>query len=251
MNTMAEQFKTAPHQVFDRLVDGELPDQQRRDLLALLDDEPGAWRSCALAFLEAQSWRDDLRAIGQELLAPPKPHHRVAAKPNSKWQLPSLSAGIGPLPLAACVLLSLAMGWQLAVQFGASRPSINTADLPHTESQDPTAGQHTPSLAASPKTPGELAADEEGLRTVQLNIADPHQGVSEAIELPVVEAEEFNAQWLAEQPSAVPPQLLEKLEQLGHRVTQNSQLWPIRLHDGRELLVPVEQLEVQFAKSYQ
>ena len=40
---------------FDLLADGELSEAQRRELLAGLDDEPGGWRQCATAFLEAQA----------------------------------------------------------------------------------------------------------------------------------------------------------------------------------------------------
>ena len=40
--------------LFDRLVDGELSSTERRQLIASLDDRPGGWRRCALAFVEAQ-----------------------------------------------------------------------------------------------------------------------------------------------------------------------------------------------------
>src|SRR5437588_9921152 len=43
--------------LLDQLVDGELPDTARRALLLRLEGEPDGWRRCALAFLEAQSWR--------------------------------------------------------------------------------------------------------------------------------------------------------------------------------------------------
>ena len=45
---------------FDRLVDEELSEEERRELLGQLDDEPGGWRRCAIAFLEAQCWRQAL-----------------------------------------------------------------------------------------------------------------------------------------------------------------------------------------------
>ena len=45
---------------FDRLVDDELSEEERRELLGRLDDEPSGWRRCALAFLEAQCWRQAL-----------------------------------------------------------------------------------------------------------------------------------------------------------------------------------------------
>ncbi len=48
---------------FDRLVDDELSEEERRQLLGRLDDEPGGWRRCALAFLEAQCWRQALGGL--------------------------------------------------------------------------------------------------------------------------------------------------------------------------------------------
>src|SRR5438477_7928584 len=44
----------------DRLVDGEVAEPQRRALLSRLEQSPGGWRRCALAFLEAQAWREAL-----------------------------------------------------------------------------------------------------------------------------------------------------------------------------------------------
>src|SRR5260370_29148905 len=43
-----------------RVVDGELPEGERRELLVRLEKVPDGWRRCALAFLEAQIWRQAL-----------------------------------------------------------------------------------------------------------------------------------------------------------------------------------------------
>src|SRR5262245_44335403 len=50
------------HPLLDRLVDGELDGEERRKLLARLDATPDGWKRCALAFLEAQAWREVLKA---------------------------------------------------------------------------------------------------------------------------------------------------------------------------------------------
>src|ERR1017187_5596583 len=52
-----------PERQFDLLVDGELSETDRRDLLLELEHEPDGWRRCALAFLEAQCWKAELRQI--------------------------------------------------------------------------------------------------------------------------------------------------------------------------------------------
>ena len=66
--TILDEFRRDEQRVLDRLVDGELGADERRALLASLDDEPGAWRRCALACLEAQSWRWQLSRLAAEPL---------------------------------------------------------------------------------------------------------------------------------------------------------------------------------------
>lgn len=46
--------------LLELLVDGELDDPTRRDLLLKLDRIPGAWRCCAVAFLESQCLKESL-----------------------------------------------------------------------------------------------------------------------------------------------------------------------------------------------
>src|SRR5262245_23445628 len=47
----------------DRLVDGEVAEPERRTLLSRLERMPDGWRRCALAFLEAQAWREALDPV--------------------------------------------------------------------------------------------------------------------------------------------------------------------------------------------
>src|SRR5262245_63838523 len=51
----------------ERLVDGEMSPEEYRALLASLDEEPGLWRQCALAFLEAQALRQELGTVHRGL----------------------------------------------------------------------------------------------------------------------------------------------------------------------------------------
>ena len=91
--------------VFDRLADGELSAVERERLLASLDDRSDGWRRCALAFLEAQSWRLQM----QQLVAAPTEQpsvelasavRDVAARKSIFW--PALAAGL---------LLAFSAGW--------------------------------------------------------------------------------------------------------------------------------------------
>ncbi len=47
----------------DRLADGELPLDEQRQLLTMLENQPDGWRRCALAFVESQALRGEMRHL--------------------------------------------------------------------------------------------------------------------------------------------------------------------------------------------
>jgi len=53
--------------------------------------------------------------------------------------------------------------------------------------------------------------------------------------------------------NSVPPQVIEALRRMGHRVDQQSGIMPVRLKDGRRVNVPYDQVDVQYrgASSFQ
>lgn len=51
--------------LIDELVSGQLTGERYRATLRALDAEPAKWRDCALAFLEEQALRNDLRILAQ------------------------------------------------------------------------------------------------------------------------------------------------------------------------------------------
>src|SRR6476469_1975000 len=113
--------------VFDRLVDGELTPSERRQVLETLDKRPEGWRRCALAFLEAQSWREELGQVARGSLAETKelksPASSVArgAKPN--WM-----AGAKWFAIAAGLLIAFELGWmhrERAFQSAGRAPEVS------------------------------------------------------------------------------------------------------------------------------
>ena len=67
---ITERHRPTQAALLDRLVDGELDEAARAALLRELDGEPGGWKRCALAFLEAQAWRQAISADAETLPAP-------------------------------------------------------------------------------------------------------------------------------------------------------------------------------------
>ncbi len=109
MNTNSDKTP-ADDELLDRLVDGQLSERQRHDLLAGLDDEPGGWRRCALAFLEAQCWKQAFGAITRDISPSVEPAG-ATPPPRSVWpgRLSTVAA------MAASFVLAMVIG--LAVQF--------------------------------------------------------------------------------------------------------------------------------------
>ena len=67
------------------------------------------------------------------------------------------------------------------------------------------------------------------------------------LELPVVMAASVDPHWLDERKSAVPREALEAWRKAGHVVTQSEEIWRIDFEDGRQVLLPVEQVEIDYA----
>jgi hypothetical protein len=105
-------------------------------------------------------------------------------------------------------------------------------------------GPRSDQVAAGPA--GSLLDDdaEQPLDNVRL-VWDGPPGETQSIELPVVEGKSLDEEWLRSQPSAFPAAMLQALEKLGHRVEQRRELVPLDMQDGRRLVVPVDQVEVQ------
>jgi hypothetical protein len=104
----------------ERLVDGELPELERGDLLRRLGTEPDGWRRCALAFLEAQCWREVFQplAAGEVRLA--------CSEKTSSWRQ-RRPAALGFLGMAAALVLVFGLGWAARGNSGASPGAVLTA----------------------------------------------------------------------------------------------------------------------------
>ncbi len=242
---------------FDRLVDGELNEQQRRELLARLDGEPGGWRRCALAFLESQCWRQTFGAVAQEgLLAEARPKARGAARSSrSRWL-----GGVGTvLATAASFFLAFWVGSMVKqARFGGpATPAGAIGELASTAQPRPTPVlTNQPRLSNPPifrQPPGSLAGVSPQGRSApgpwrMVTVSRPagagRPGTS--FSLPAVERDNIDQQWLRSFPPAVPDDVLQAFNRTGHEVEQHRELVPVPMKDGRRLVVPVDQVDVHY-----
>jgi anti-sigma factor RsiW len=244
----------------DRLVDGELSETQRRELLERLDHEPEGWRRCALAFLEAQSWRrelddmlgdvlhgaaDEARAVrpvdapSSTTSAPPRRSRWLSGKPGTA------------LAMAASFLVALTLGWTLqeSMQGDAGGPAVppagQLAQGGAATAADALPGAAENGAAPSPApAPGGSAPGSTPWETVTL-VSDGDE--ARPIEVPARSRDRFDNGWLQSLPTPMPPDVREALERMGRRVRQHRELVPIEMEDGRRLIVPVDEVEVDTA----
>jgi hypothetical protein len=71
--------------LIDMLVDGELSDPRRADLLHRLEKSSGGWRQLSLAFLEAQCWRQALKSDASIALKQPATCARQTRRRSIAW----------------------------------------------------------------------------------------------------------------------------------------------------------------------
>ena len=229
---------------FDRLADGETSAEEYRSILAGLDDEPGGWRRCAMAFLEAQALKNDLgelrdRAVSSH--AKEKPESPVATQ---AIQWPVL------LAIAASFLAAFGLGYALRSPWPTTRQSDGPVaeenrNSPHDNrqhSQDSALAGNSPANRVKAPLREEDVA-ETPLQNVTLVVGDDADH-AEQFEIPVVYYGDVGDEYFRSQHSAMPPEIREMIERQGHQLRRTQGYVPVTMEDGQQLVVPVEEVEI-------
>jgi hypothetical protein len=229
---------------FDRLVDDELNEEERRELLGRLEDEPGGWRRCALAFLESQCWKQAIGRVSddrQEICTPATTTRPLCSPWAGRLRLVSA--------MAASFLVALGLG-SLGYQAWLGQPGTTTNSIAgnNIERAAPPIGQPDSRLAvALPNSApaSSLAANPWRLVTVS---APSGQGAAPRplMSVPAIERDNIDEQWLRSVPPAIPDDVLRALARSGYRIQQRRELMPVPMNDGRRLVVPVDQVELHY-----
>lgn len=228
MTRESDRTGSVSEEAFDRFVDGEMSDEERRELLRLLEAGDGpsqdGWRKLALTYVEAQTWQGDLGALAtsaQEAgaIAPSTPAPKTAAVAMKADPFKLL------LAMAASFLVALVIGFQF--RSGGSNASV--APIDNVASQ-----------------PGPSDGDNSAIAKSTLPSAVPNgtQLSSGPNSAPVVTV--GDGAWRTNSTEAVPPNIAEMLRRLRHRIERKRSLVPVETEDGRRVLMPVEDIEVQY-----
>jgi hypothetical protein len=196
----------------DRLVDGELEPLQRQEVIRQLDESPDGWRRCALTFLEAQAFREAFGEMASEAGASSQGVVDAGVRRASRgaWR---------GLAVAAGLVVAFGLGLVVAPQGGKGGSS------------------EPPPLASE----GATASPSQGL----IVEGEGRGGAAEEFWVPVVEAEEGDPMWRWLQESLATEDMIARLEAEGHYVSKTRQLVPITLPDGRQAVLPIDEVEVR------
>lgn len=207
----------------DRMVDGELTAQQQRELL--IDcEENSRWRELALAYVESQALGCELK----QMVSEPATTVNVAARH------PDESTGMNPWALAAAVLLSLGIGYGGGWWLQSDNLLVATGSDSE-EHVDPKVQQiTTTSSAAIPETTSEVP------ESMQFTVAHPTTNELRQIQLPIVNASELQPGWEQRLRPGIPADLDRELRAGGLKMEQSRTVVPVRLKDGRRVIVPVD-----------
>ena len=221
--------------MYDRLVDGELSREEYRQFLASLDEEPGGWRRCALAFLEAQALRQDIADLV------PKPSE-VPARHNISDSSHCVTRAMNTRDTRLKPILAVAVSFLIAFGLGISIRGwwpASDAFAPHgaqivgrqQESLQFLSQREVPDTSPTPINPPLP-------RTVRVVMG------GEQLDLPVDVAKWHEDNWLNHPQSVMPDRIIGAFQRMGHDVHRRHHYFPFDLQNGRQLVVPIEEVEI-------
>ena len=256
-------------EMIDRLVDGELEEPVRSVILRRLEHDATLCRRVALAFLENQTWREVLS--NQSLLSAisrkhedlkPSPtveekqseHAFTVASQNSGEDSATSTLATFPekrhgRPRFAALLWVSAIAASFALTFLGSW-YVQSLILHHGPTSSGTSSPTESGLLAN-----ENPRDVEGnigsqtmypqLQMVLVPLPIDEAGTLATLEIPLLSSP---GGAIADMVPAgmVPAEVLESLGAEGHIVEQERRFVPVALPDGRQSVVPIDQVRIRF-----
>jgi hypothetical protein len=213
---------------FDRLVDGELSASERRRLLASLDEEPGGWRRCALAFLEAQSWSEGLGEFVREPVASQAAEEKIGVTQVAPAQV-ERRREIVWLAVAAGLLAAFTLG--LTWRGGA--PIAGNAPAP--------SGEMIADVIPPPASQSRDAAHAPDALTLWVR---DEAGKARPVRVPLVDAPTLDQQLGLQFQTGLPADVRSQLQDRGFDVHSKRRYAPLWLENGRPMIVPVEDTRI-------
>jgi hypothetical protein len=214
-----EQYDRAMQGQLDRLAGGDLPESERSNLLAWLDEDVTRWRACGLAFLEAQMW-SAAAAIAPREAAPPatfQPAIATSKPAKARRDVPRHST----LALTLLALVAFISGAVLSRWL----PPVN---------------QHSATAVVEEHTQPMLESDKTLIATVPVKT---NSDAPLMLQVPVSTDGGAAAKTAR---SSFTEYDRRQWEKRGFEVVEELRYLPARLPDGRQVMVPVNKVHLKF-----
>jgi hypothetical protein len=221
------------HGLLERLVAGELDEAERARALDWLDADPGRWRLCGLAFLEAQAWSETFGAWTSGETS--RVVSAVSPVPLQRPRERRIDSAARMAALAAGLLIAFTAGLVARGMVARPGPNQRSSDSVIAESTQPGSGVETVESAA----PGEPL-----MATVSL----PSAGVgtpSAEVRFPVVKGDAVSRDHEPALPE-LPDYVRRQWERRGFKLDAERRFLLARLPDGEQVAVPIERLLVSY-----
>jgi hypothetical protein len=193
-----------------------------------------------LAFLEAQAFRESFGDLTPVVRKSP-PAAPTILPPSPRKRRRPLGAMGTVMAMAASFLLALGLfDWALQGSRNIGSPANNqivggprATTVPAVNATNPDALPRTMPSASTPWQMVKLQAP--GLT-----------GDDRPLQIPALPRPRLDDDYFRSVPSPLPDDVRQALERTGHEVRTYRELVPVHLKDGRQLVVPVDQVEVSF-----
>jgi len=215
-------------QLLDRLVDGELSDDEERALIARLEETPDGWRYCALAFLESRCWQRVAGAVTETCH-----EHPPVAQQGRTAAATNLAPWTWGLFVAATFLIALGLGSYLPGRRDHARTVKPSDALPST-------GRELADVRTRADQPVPL--DQDPASDLYLGDLRFVNDSGKEIEVPVYDWNPQMAEELMYRSQPLPAELVRQLKR--HQVRSSRSFLPVRLKDGRDVVLPVQEVDI-------
>ena len=214
--------------LLQRLVDGEMSHEDRCRVLRSLDRRPRLWRRLALAFVEDQVWRTELRSLDAERRTQSQRATALSPARTNPWRW--------ALALAAAVSLFavLGLGYQIGRQHALRHTVASSLDQSPQE-ESPAAGG-----AAEGGAPSVPAAP------YRVRLRYPGDAGDQSLDLPVYDASELQRPYWQEPDRSSLEDLNRELASRGYRLDWSTEYLSSNLDSGKRLFVPLQTVAIEY-----
>ena len=225
----------------DRMVDGELTEEQQQSFLARLEDSPVEWKRLALAYAEAQVWKSSFRETVSTADVRPAPvSSEVAPTPRSQSVLSRV--------VFATVLLACGFGLGAVVNQPAGSAGTIADSMTDEDDSAVSGGSEDTAPSDSELAAHDASSDADQAvnpSIVQFVVHDGRSDTAQMVNVPFHdESVPLDEVFSANEPT-VPDHIRELLQQTGIEIEEEQGVWPLALPDGRQVVFPVNQVRIR------